>query len=96
MVTPTRLSAETQARLDELLMLELGGEEAMDEVARAPLWIGFGASGGTDPSKSMNKRAMETVKERAERRIEYIRPHDRIMEVPEAEAPASDTATPEG
>lgn len=78
-------AAATQARLDELLMLELGGEDEIDKVAGSPLWLGFGASGGTDPSKSQNKRAMETIKERAGRRIDYILPHDRIMEVPEAE-----------
>lgn len=76
-------AAETQARLDELLMLELGGETGMDAVSQSRLSIGFGARGG-DPSKSLNKRAMETIKQRAGRRIEYILPHDAILRVPEA------------
>ncbi|MFN3132461.1 hypothetical protein [Roseibium sp.] len=69
------------ARLDELLMLELGGEEEMPKVPVQALSMGFGAGSTSDPAKSQNKQAMEKIK-KAARRIEYILPHDRIMEVP--------------
>ncbi|MCP4072432.1 MAG: hypothetical protein GY742_11925 [Hyphomicrobiales bacterium] len=74
-----------QARLDQLLMLELGGEDEMSIVSGAWLTMGFGASSSSDPSKSQNKRAMEVIKASAKRRIEYILPHDDILEVPDAE-----------
>jgi hypothetical protein len=59
-------------RLDEFRAFEFGGE---DEAFKAA---------GADPSKSLNKRAMKLLKDRADNGVKYLRPHEEILTVPGA------------
>lgn len=58
----------TVQRLDSLLSLELGVDDASQFSAAA-----------ADPSRSSNKQSMKLVKDRARNGIRYISPHDEIL-----------------
>jgi beta-lactamase superfamily II metal-dependent hydrolase len=67
-------------RLDEFLEFELGGDdETYDAPAAAALF-----AAADDPGQSMNKRSMKVFKDRAEKRVRYIRPHEEILGIPGA------------
>lgn len=68
-------------RIDSFLEFELGGDE--DEFAAPPLAGLLGAAGG-DPAQSKNKKSMKIFKDRAQRGIRYIRPHEEVLPLPGA------------
>jgi len=69
-------------RINQLLPFELGGE---DETFTPSSILGMmGADGKPDPSKSKNKISMKVFKDKAEKGIKYIRPHEKILSIPGA------------
>ena len=69
-------------RIDQLLPFELGGDD--DSFTPASLAGMLGADGKPDPSKSMNKVSMKVFKDKAEKGVKYLRPHEKILPVPGA------------
>jgi beta-lactamase superfamily II metal-dependent hydrolase len=67
-------------RIDEFLAFELGGDD--EKFVVPPAGAMLGAAG--DPASSMNKKSMKIFKDRAERGVNYIRPHDKILTIPGA------------
>jgi len=62
---------ETLRRLDDLLSLELGTDEAGSFAAKAK-----------DPASSVNKQAMKLVKDKAKTKPKYIVPFEEILRLP--------------
>jgi hypothetical protein len=62
---------ETLQRVDDLLSLELGVDDAAEFAAVAK-----------NPERSINKRAMRFVRQKAERGAKCIRPHEEILTLP--------------
>ena len=67
------------ARLDELLRSEIGGE---DETMTAG---GMGFSAVADPSKSLNKKAIKVIKDKAKRGMRFFSPHKGIVSIPDVD-----------
>jgi len=82
----TKLAAAAEKdvlnRVDELLQFEIGGDR--EGLSPASLLGLMGADGKADPSKSMNKLSMKVFKDKAEKGIKYLRPHEKILKVPGA------------
>lgn len=64
---------DTAANLDEFLAFELGGDDESPFTLAGALQL-LGANG--DPSKSLNKKAMKLIKDRAKNGPQYLRPHE--------------------
>ncbi len=74
-------AAEQVKRIEEALAFELGGvDEKFDAAGAAKM---LGAAGGA-PGASMNKQSMKIFKDRAEKGVKYLRPHEKIMPLPGA------------
>jgi beta-lactamase superfamily II metal-dependent hydrolase len=65
--------------IDNLLEFELGGNKKFNLTTAAAL---FGANGNV--ANSMNKKSMKLFKDRAEKGIRYLRPHQEILPIPGA------------
>jgi len=66
-------------RIDDLLEFELGGNKRFDLKSAAAL---LGAGGNA--ANSMNKKSMKLFKDRAQKGIRYLRPHQEILLIPGA------------
>ena len=69
-------AAEQVKRIEDALAFELGGVDEKFDVAGAAKMLG--ASGGA-PGASMNKQSMKIFKDRAEKGVKYLRPHEKIL-----------------
>ncbi len=69
-------AAEQVKRIEEALAFELGGVDEKFDAAGAAAMLGAakGAPGG-----SMNKKSMQIFKDRAEKGVKYLRPHEKIL-----------------
>lgn len=69
--------------IEDFLAFELGGDDD-DWAPGGPGLMGLMAAAEGDPSKSKNKQAMKLFKDRAQKGVRYIRPHEEIMPLPGA------------
>ena len=73
--------AELARRIDNFLEFELGGDE--DDFV-APAMAGLLGAAGGNPAQSKNKKSMKVFKDRAQRGVRYLRPHEEILALPGA------------
>lgn len=72
---------EQVRRIDRFLAFEFGGEDEAFNAAAAAALLGAAAN---DSAGSLNKKSMKLFKDRASKGVRFIRPHEKILEIPGA------------